>query len=478
MTIMDTEYDILQDRITELLHSHTQRNAALSAIYQRAIEQDVMSMIDAGIVSADDIDQAVSDLEGKLGTVTDNVAYQVLNRAQDLIKVQQYFWDRYGYTLDLSKEYGRLQAIQANTFDAFDGIPKNTGEAIRTLLRDNEVMGKGKSFVNDEIRRLAGVTASRAQLISGTSEFLYVGQFNANKAEDLGVKKFRYKPGFVIPTSRPFSRWAVSKSTFTSDELAAIDRKDWAAVPGIPLYKTGDGWQGMIPGVPVLVQGGGYNTIHRFAMVFLDGPVPKVTRPLPASGPSGVKVSLDGASAIDSRSRKASVVLSRQSVSTDLRAERIKMSEDTIRGNGYETLLVFDQDGNELRKVRGTKSQVKIPVEVADILTGKVVSHNHPGGNSFSPQDIVAGKRFVVSEMRVVTSSADHSVEYTERGLSVGMQRFITEMNVSESATRRTLGLLVQSGEITPEEYSVRFWHEVWDHFSNTGFINYKRSLI
>jgi hypothetical protein len=26
---------------------------------------------------------------------------------------------------------------------------------------------------------------------------------------------------------------------------------------------------------PVLVQGGGYNTIHRFAMLFLDGPEPK-----------------------------------------------------------------------------------------------------------------------------------------------------------------------------------------------------------
>lgn len=278
---MQTEYDLLQDRITELLQQHQERNGALTAIYQRAITEDVLSMIDAGLINEDDIDQAIYDIEKRLSTVTDNVAYQVLNRAQDLIKVQQYFWDKYGHTLNLRTEFERLQAIQTNTFDAFAGIPKLTGESIRTMLRDNEIMGKGKSVVNEEIQRIAGVSASRAELISGTSEALYVGQFNANKAKELGCKKYRYKPAFVIPSSRPFSRWAVEKGVFTQEEIDAIDAHEWEKVPGIPLNKRRDGWVGMIPGVPVLVQGGGYNTIHRFSMVFLDRTERKVTQPLP-----------------------------------------------------------------------------------------------------------------------------------------------------------------------------------------------------
>jgi hypothetical protein len=283
MSDIHTDYDLLQDKITDLLQKHAERNGALTAIYQRAITEDVLAMVDAGLVNSDDIDGAIIDLEKKLGIVTDNVAYQMLNRAQDLIKVQQYFWQRYGYQINLAKEYERLRAIQANTFDLFAGIPKDTGRIIRDMLRDNEIMGRGKSAVNDEIQRIVGVTASRAELISGTSEMLYIGQFNANKASDLGVKTFRYKPGFVIPTSRPFSRWAVAKGVFTQEEIDAIDAHEWHKVPGIPLNKRGDGWVGMIPGVPVLVQGGGYRSIHRFSMVFLDDSAKKVSQPLPVS---------------------------------------------------------------------------------------------------------------------------------------------------------------------------------------------------
>ena len=295
MSDIQTDYDLLQDKITEMLQQHADRNAALSLIYQRAITEDVLAMIDAGLVNADDIEGALIDLERKLGVVTDNVAYQVLKRSRDLITVQQYFWSKYGYPLDLAKEYERLRAIQANVFEAFSGIPPSIGTQIRDMLRDNEIMGRGKSAVNEEIQRIAQVTESRAKLISGTSEFLYIGKFNANKAEELGVEKFQYKPGFAIPSSRDFSRWAVEKKIFTKDELDSIDAGKWDEVEGLTKnvvikrlsHGKGErkiyynGWQGKIPNVPVLVQGGGYNTIHRFAL-FFDGVsrLRPVTQPL------------------------------------------------------------------------------------------------------------------------------------------------------------------------------------------------------
>lgn len=269
MSDINTDYDILQEKITAMLEQHGARNEAMDGIFTRAITQDIGAMIDNDMLNQDDIETAISDLLKQLGSVTDHIAYQVLNRSQELIKVQQYFYDKHGFSLNLSKEYERLTAIQANTFDEFSGIPKDTGEAIRTMLSDNEVMGLGKDAINEEIRRIAGVTASRAKLISGTSEQLYVGQFTANKAKDLKVQKFQYKPDMIIKSSRPFTRWAINDHgpIFTKTELDAIDAKDWGSLPGIPL-EDGDGWQGMIPGVPVLVQGGGYNSLHRFAMLF------------------------------------------------------------------------------------------------------------------------------------------------------------------------------------------------------------------
>ena len=265
---MQSDYDILQDRITELFEEHRRRNGKIDAIYIKTIEQEVMKMIDEGLISANEIEGLLIDLESRLDTATRSIAVQVLERAKDLIKVQQYFWMEYGYSLNLAEEYERIKAIHANAYYEFEGIPKQTGKLIRRMLRDNEIMGKGKDVVIDEIRRIAGVSSARAKLIADTSEFLYIGQFNANRAEELGVKKWEYKPGFVIETSRPFSRWAVKKKYFTKEEIDAIDSQEWEKVPGIPLDETGNGWQGMIPGVPVLVQGGGYNTIHRFAMVF------------------------------------------------------------------------------------------------------------------------------------------------------------------------------------------------------------------
>lgn len=268
MTI-NTDYDLLQEKITSMLEQHGARNEAMDAIFTRAITQDIGAMIDNDMLSQDDIETAITDLVRKLGSVTDHIAYQVLNRSQELIKVQQYFYEKHGFSLDLAKEYERLTAIQANTFDEFANIPHDTSEAIRTMLYDNEVMGLGKDAINAEIERIAGVTASRAKLISGTSEQLYVGQFNANKAKDLKVQKFQYKPDMIIKTSREFSRWAINDHgpIFTKAELDAIDAKDWGKLPGIPIV-DGDGWQGIIPGVDVLVQGGGYNSLHRFALLF------------------------------------------------------------------------------------------------------------------------------------------------------------------------------------------------------------------
>ena len=109
---MNTDYDLLQEKITTMLEQHGARNEAMDSIFTRAITQDIGAMIDNDMLSPDDIETAITDLVRKLGSVTDHIAYQVLNRSQELIKVQQYFYDKHGFSLNLKSEYERLTAIR------------------------------------------------------------------------------------------------------------------------------------------------------------------------------------------------------------------------------------------------------------------------------------------------------------------------------------------------------------------------------
>ena len=209
-------------------------------------------------------------------------------------------------------------------------------------------------------------------------------------------------------------------------------------MPGIPLDETGDAWQGQIPGVPVLVQGGGYNTIHRFAM-FFSGEEPK---------PSYNKY------------------------------DRMKFPEDSIRGNNYETMLVFDNDGNEIYRIKGEKYRVIVPASMANKLKGKIVSHNHPSGSSFSTQDVLVAKGHKFQEIRVCTKNANYSISLTKRGRSVDMKKFQMEIKGSELRTRMQIKQMAEAGEITREKAESEYRDMVWKNFAEKGYINYNKTDI
>lgn len=71
------------------------------------------------------------------------------------------------------------------------------------------------------------------------------------------------------------------------------------------------------------------------------------------------------------------------------RMQQLHLMEDQIRGQSYETAAVVDKNGYLLMEKNGSTDQVDLgaPEERA-LMKGNTLTHNHPSGTMFSPQDL------------------------------------------------------------------------------------------
>ena len=94
-------------------------------------------------------------------------------------------------------------------------------------------------------------------------------------------------------------------------------------------------------------------------------------------------------------------------VSTPARAKAVEI-EDTIRGNALETGIFIDQSGAVLKQKQGQPDRVAFLTSDLQKMSGALFTHNHPGGSSFSFEDIALAAEFALSEIRAVTVNARH----------------------------------------------------------------------
>ena len=66
-------------------------------------------------------------------------------------------------------------------------------------------------------------------------------------------------------------------------------------------------------------------------------------------------------------------------------AQKVTAFEDRVRTTRIEHTLVFDPQGNTLWQGEGGIDQVQVPARVD--LKGMGLTHNHPGGGTFSAKD-------------------------------------------------------------------------------------------
>ena len=84
----------------------------------------------------------------------------------------------------------------------------------------------------------------------------------------------------------------------------------------------------------------------------------------------------------------------------------VRRAEDSIRNEQTEHLMVLDSKGNvAARSGDGQRSEVSFTPEMERLARDAVVTHNHPGGSTFSWEDIHASMLLGIKEVRATTAS-------------------------------------------------------------------------
>lgn len=96
----------------------------------------------------------------------------------------------------------------------------------------------------------------------------------------------------------------------------------------------------------------------------------------------------------------------------------LAVRESAIRGNDFETLYALDANGNELFKKIGDSHGVYYGLDGYKTKDA-IVTHNHPGGSSFSWQDVQGMVYYNQKEMRATGKEFTFSIKRPEKGWGV-----------------------------------------------------------
>jgi hypothetical protein len=129
----------------------------------------------------------------------------------------------------------------------------------------------------------------------------------------------------------------------------------------------------------------------------------------------------------------------------------------------HEEAALFDADGNLLFRKSGGDTSVSYTRDEVGQFNGAVLTHNHPGGGSFSPSDVETALMHGLREIRAV----DTNYTYVLRNNLSGPDMMRT-MQVSKAAhehIQRNIGdwrEKVVTGSVSTKHANQEFWHDTW----------------
>jgi hypothetical protein len=147
--------------------------------------------------------------------------------------------------------------------------------------------------------------------------------------------------------------------------------------------------------------------------------------------------------------------------------EKIRVYEDTIRQQPWETGTAFNDKGDLVFTKDGLEDVVNFTKEEGESFEGLRFTHNHPKGSGFSPQDLKFACKAKMKEMRVISktdgvryviSMADGSNftdELWEEQLWSAYGHYDTEIHI-EFRTK------INSGEMTIAQANKEHFRELW----------------
>ena len=157
----------------------------------------------------------------------------------------------------------------------------------------------------------------------------------------------------------------------------------------------------------------------------------------------------------------------------NLTLERI---ERQIRNLPVEHVYVLGPDNEVLfHHTDNAYNRVHIPTHALPLLPQALVTHNHPGGRSFSPTDVLLARKMELREIRVVTATRRFSIKPPISGwISVPLEEF-------DALITREQGLLVAHvrdqiarQRLTSPMADLLFHHRLWGRVAEFGVLRYR----
>ncbi|NJB67507.1 hypothetical protein GGQ74_001147 [Desulfobaculum xiamenense] len=148
--------------------------------------------------------------------------------------------------------------------------------------------------------------------------------------------------------------------------------------------------------------------------------------------------------------------------------ETLAREEAKIATRKTEKMVVVDEGGRVIFERVGGRNSVRFLVTEAKAFRGAYLTHNHPGGSSFSPADMKTAIRYGVRELRAVTAEHLHRVRFAvESGREAWAEREIMLLKDRfEPKVVKEILARLESGTLNRREANIMMWHRIWSHIA------------
>jgi hypothetical protein len=163
--------------------------------------------------------------------------------------------------------------------------------------------------------------------------------------------------------------------------------------------------------------------------------------------------------------------------------ERIKSYETGIIHRNTEKCYAFDDQGEVVFSKVGGKSSISFTSEEAEVFKGSWFTHNHPGGSSFSEDDLIVLYHLNLKEMRAAGEEyiykARIGAKFKHWGIrTVDYSQLIDRESVKAMVEAKAIvDPLFYGNKITAQEANRMFTHEKMLRVTKSLGIDYEREV-
>lgn len=139
-----------------------------------------------------------------------------------------------------------------------------------------------------------------------------------------------------------------------------------------------------------------------------------------------------------------------------------------------EKLLVFNPEGKLVLEREGDQSSVEIFPEDRPLLENAVITHNHPSGRAFSPEDLRTAVNFNIAELRAVGVAQPYT--YVLRRPRDGWPKDLADHYVKViEEVEDDFSIMVERGELTADKAKQTLAHESMVQLAKELTLDYER---